>query len=112
MKHSLIRSSICTGDVYSPAGLDILGSYGAGSPGEGQLEAARTAALEAVQRCCTDKNDARKASAKVSEAHCCCNAYQISGWCITKLAIGIKSWAVMARVTCSLTCLSDSRTQP
>eukprot|EP00878_Enallax_costatus_P033075 GHUV01036459.1.p1 GENE.GHUV01036459.1~~GHUV01036459.1.p1 ORF type:complete len:594 (+),score=166.05 GHUV01036459.1:596-2377(+) len=54
--------------VLDATGLDILGSYGAGSPGEGQLEAARTAALEAVQRCCTDKNDARKASAKIRVA--------------------------------------------
>lgn len=52
------------------AGVDVLGTWGAGSSGEGQLEEARAAALEAVQRCCSDKDDARKAAAKVGNTVC------------------------------------------
>lgn len=47
------------------AGLDVMGTWGPGGPAEGQLEAARAAALDALQRCVTDKDDARKAAAKV-----------------------------------------------
>lgn len=47
------------------SGLDLLGTWGPGSAGQGQLEEARAAALEAVARCCTDKDDARKAATKV-----------------------------------------------
>lgn len=54
--------------VLDATGLDVLGSFGPGSAGEGQLEQAKEAALEAVQRCCTDKDDARKASAKIRAA--------------------------------------------
>jgi hypothetical protein len=48
------------------AGLDVMGTWGPGGSGEGLLEAARAAALEALTRCCSNKDEARKASAKVS----------------------------------------------
>jgi hypothetical protein len=43
-----------------------MGTWGPGGPSEGQLEEARAAALEAVARCCSNKDEARKAPAKVS----------------------------------------------
>jgi hypothetical protein len=42
-----------------------MGTWGPGGPAAGDLEAARAAALEAVARCCSDKDEARKAAAKV-----------------------------------------------
>jgi hypothetical protein len=40
----------------------------AAAPGEGELEEARAAALEAISRCCSEKDEQRKAAAKVRRA--------------------------------------------
>jgi hypothetical protein len=50
-----------------------MGTWGPGGSAEGQLEAARAAALEAVACCCSNKDEARKASAKVRsvDTHAC-----------------------------------------
>ncbi|KAF6259070.1 hypothetical protein COO60DRAFT_1622084 [Scenedesmus sp. NREL 46B-D3] len=54
--------------VLDATGLDVMGTWGPGGSAAGQLEAARAAALEAVARCCSNKDEARKASAKVRGA--------------------------------------------
>eukprot|EP00879_Flechtneria_rotunda_P009386 GHRR01009828.1.p1 GENE.GHRR01009828.1~~GHRR01009828.1.p1 ORF type:complete len:483 (+),score=163.21 GHRR01009828.1:201-1649(+) len=51
--------------VQDATDLDVLGTWGPAGSAAGQLEEARRAALEAVQRCCTDRDEARKAAAKV-----------------------------------------------
>ena len=48
-----------------------MGTWGPGGPSEGQLEAAKSAALEALTRCCADKDELRKASAKVRQTLAC-----------------------------------------
>lgn len=43
----------------------MLGTWGPGSPGEGQLKAAQAAALTALPAVIQDKGELRKATAKV-----------------------------------------------
>jgi hypothetical protein len=46
-------------------GLDVLGTWGPGAASEGDLAAAKAAALEALESACQDKDERRKATAKV-----------------------------------------------
>lgn len=46
-------------------GLDVLGTWGPGGPSEGQLDAAKSAALESLNSAVADKDERRKAAAKV-----------------------------------------------
>lgn len=46
-------------------GLDVLGTWGPGGVSAGDLAAAKAAALEALDTACPDKDERRKATAKV-----------------------------------------------
>lgn len=54
--------------VQEKTGLDVLGTWGPGGPSEGQLDAAKSAALESLNSAVADKDERRKAAAKVRGA--------------------------------------------
>jgi hypothetical protein len=48
----------------------VLGQWGPGGASEGQLDSAKAAALEALEGACADKDERRKAAAKVRWRDC------------------------------------------